>query len=102
MEVKVTPVFVMLGKWTDQGIRKITESPDRAKAAHEMFNKAGGKMQLFYTMGKYDFVAILEAPKDEDVMAILLCLGSMGDIRTMTMKAWTESDAAKLLTAKHP
>jgi len=96
------PVFVMLGKWTDEGIRKITDSPNRAKAAHEMVEKAGGKMQLFYTMGKYDFVGILELPKDEDAMAILLCLGSMGKIRTMTMKAWTESEAAKLLTAKHP
>ncbi len=96
------PVFVVLGNWTNQGIRKITEAPERAKAAHDMVNKAGGKMQLFYTMGKYDFVAIVEVPKDDDVMAINLCLGSMGNIRTTTMKAWTESEAAKILTAPHP
>jgi uncharacterized protein with GYD domain len=96
------PVFLVLGNWTDQGIRKITEAPERAKAAHDMVNEAGGKMQLFYTMGKYDFVAIIEVPRDEDVMAILLCIGSMGNIRTTTMKAWTESDASKLLTAPHP
>jgi uncharacterized protein with GYD domain len=102
LEVKVLPVFVVLGNWTAQGIRKITEAPKRAKAAHDMINKAGGKMQLFYTMGKYDFVAIIEVPKDDDVMAILLCLGSMGNIRTRTMKAWTEPEAAKILTAPHP
>jgi len=96
------PVFVVLGNWTDEGIRKVTESPDRAKAAQDMAKKAGGKMQIFYTMGMYDFVALLEVPKDEDAMAILLCLGSMGSIRTTTMKAWTESEAAKLLTAPHP
>ena len=96
------PVFIVLGNWTDQGIRKITEAPKRAKVAHDMVNKAGGKMQLFYTMGKYDFVAIVEVPKDEDYMAIILCLGSMGNFRTVTMKAWTESEAAKLLTAPHP
>jgi uncharacterized protein with GYD domain len=96
------PVFVVLGNWTDQGIRKITEAPERAKAARDMVNKAGGKMQLFYTMGKYDFIAIVEVPKDDDVMAILLCLGSMGNIRTRTIKAWTESDAAKILKAPHP
>jgi uncharacterized protein with GYD domain len=100
--VKVLPVFVVLGNWTDQGIRKVAESPKRAKATHDMVKKAGGSMQLFYTMGKYDFVAIIEVPKDEDVMAILLCLGSMGNIRTKTMKAWKESDAAKILTAPHP
>ena len=67
-----------------------------------MVEKAGGKMQLLYTMGKYDFISILEVPKDEDAMAILLCLGSMGNIRTTTMKAWKEEDTAKLLTAQHP
>ena len=102
MEVKVIPVFVVLGNWTDQGIRKITESPKRAKLVHDMVNKAGGKMQVFYTMGKYDFVAIIEVPKDEDAMAILLCIGSMGNVRTITMKAWTESDAAKLISVPHP
>ena len=96
------PVFLVLGNWTDQGIRKITESPGRAKMVHDMAEKAGGKMQLFYTMGKYDFALILEVPKDEDAMAILLCIGSMGNIRTTTMKAWPESEATKLLTAPHP
>jgi uncharacterized protein with GYD domain len=98
----ILPVFVVLGNWTEQGIKKISESPKRAKAAHDMVNKAGGKMQLFYTMGRYDFTAIIEVPKDEDIMAILLCLGSMGNIRTTTMKAWTEAEATKLLTAPHP
>jgi len=101
-EVKSIPIFLVLGNFTDQGIRKITESGDRDKLTHEMVKKAGGKMQLFYTMGKYDFALILEVPKDEDAMAILLCIGSMGNIRTTTMKAWPESEATKLLTAPHP
>lgn len=100
--MKVLPVFVVLGNWTDQGIRNITEAPKRAKVANDMVKKAGGKMQTFYTLGKYDFVAIIELPKDEDIMAILLCLGSMGNIRTTTMKAWTESEAAKIISAPHP
>ena len=60
MEVKAIPVFVVLGNWTDQGIRKITEAPKRDKSVHDMVNRAGGKMQIFYTMGKYDFVAIIK------------------------------------------
>jgi uncharacterized protein with GYD domain len=96
------PAFVVLGNWTDQGIRKVTDAPKRIKETRGMVEKAGGKMQLFYTMGRYDFVMIVEVPKDDDVMAILLCVGSMGNIRTTTMKAWTESDGAKLLTAPHP
>jgi uncharacterized protein with GYD domain len=102
LEVKVMPVFVVLGNWTDQGIRKVTEAPKRDKAVHDMVNKAGGKMQVFYTLGKYDFVAIIEVPKDDDVMAILLCIGGMGNVRTTTMKAWTEAEAAKIIAAPHP
>jgi uncharacterized protein with GYD domain len=52
-------------------------------------------------MGKYDFVLLVEIPKDEDMAAILLCTGSMGNIRTVTMKAWTEAEATKILTAPH-
>jgi uncharacterized protein with GYD domain len=96
------PSFVVLGNWTEQGIRKVTAAPERIKTTHSMVEKSGGKMQLFYTLGKYDFVMIVEAPNDDAMMAILLCLGSMGNVRTTTMKAWTEQEGAKLLKAPHP
>ena len=94
--------FVVFGNWTDQGIKEVKDAPDRIKKTHSMIEKAGGKMQLFYTAGKYDFVMIVEIPNADDLMAILLCIGSMGNIRTITMKAWTEADGAKVLTAPHP
>ena len=67
-----------------------------------MIEKAGGKMQFFTTMGKYDFVLVVDIPKDEDMAAILLCLGSMGNFRSTTMKAWNEAEAIKMLEAPHP
>jgi uncharacterized protein with GYD domain len=93
--------FIVLGNWTEQGIKNVAESPERVKATRKMIEKAGGKMQFFTTMGKYDFVLLVEIPKDEDIAAILLCTGSLGNIRTITMKAWTEAEATKLLTAPH-
>ena len=100
--MRILSSFIVFGNWTEQGIKKITEAPKRIKDTHGMIEKAGGKMQLFYTAGKYDFVMIVEIPKDDDLMAILLCIGSMGNIRTTTMKAWTEAEGAKILTAPHP
>ena len=94
--------FVVFGNWTEQGIKKVSKAPKRINETRSMIEKAGGKMQLLYTAGKYDFVMIVEVPKDEDLMAILLCIGSMGNIRTTTMKAWTEAEGAKILTAPHP
>jgi uncharacterized protein with GYD domain len=93
--------FIVLGNWTEQGIKNVAEVPERVKASRKMIEKAGGKMQFFTTMGKYDFVLLVEIPKDEDMASILLCTGSMGNIRTITMKAWTEAEANKLLTAPH-
>jgi uncharacterized protein with GYD domain len=93
--------FIVLGNWTEQDIINVTEVPERVKQSRKMIEKAGGKMQFFTTMGKYDFVLLVEIPKDEDMAAILLCTGSIGNIRTTTMKAWPEPEAAKLLTAPH-
>jgi uncharacterized protein with GYD domain len=68
-----------------------------------MIEKAGGKMQLFYTMGVYDFAMVVEGISDEAMAAILACLGGMGNIRTHTLKAWTEEEGAKILAAApHP
>ncbi|HMK94942.1 MAG TPA: GYD domain-containing protein [Candidatus Limnocylindrales bacterium] len=94
--------FIVLGNWTDQGIRAIQDAPERIKTTHDMIKKAGGKMQLYFTMGEYDFVIVVDGVKDEDMVAILLCLGSMGNIRTKTLKAWAEEEGTKLLTAPHP
>ncbi len=95
------PLFVVLGKWTDQGIRSVQNVPERAKKAKSMFEKAGGKMQIYYTLGKFDFVGIVDVPKDEDVAQILLCIGSMGNIRTITMKAWSDAEFEKMVSGAH-
>ena len=100
--MKFLPIFVVLGNWTEKGIKNVKDAPNRAKVAKDMVEKAGGKMQTFYTLGKCDFVSIIELPKEDDVMAILLCLGSMGNVRTITMKAWSESQVAKMLAKPHP
>ena len=91
------PHYISLIKWTDEGLRNVRESPKRADAAEQLAKQTGGKTQLFYTMGEYDLVALTEAPNDEAAMQILLQLGSMGNVRTTTMKAWTPADAAKIV-----
>jgi uncharacterized protein with GYD domain len=100
--VSVLPSFVVLGNWTDQGIRDVKAAPERIKTTHSMVEKAKGKMQLYYTLGTYDFVMIVEVPNDETIIEILSSLGSMGNVRTATMKAWTESEVATILKSSHP
>jgi len=94
--------FIVLGNWTEQGIKNIQQAPNRIKTTHELVEKAGGKMQLYYTLGEYDFVMVVEVPNDDAIGGILACLGSMGNVRTRTLKGWTEEEGAKILSAPHP
>ncbi len=95
------PHYFVLGQWTEQGVKSVKDSPRRAEAAKALAAKLGGKMDVYYTMGKYDFIAVAEAPNDEVVMQIALTLGSQGNVRTTTLKAWSAADGAKVI-AKVP
>jgi uncharacterized protein with GYD domain len=89
------PHYVVLGSYTEQGIRSVKDSVKRDGEARRIIEQAGGKMQLYYTLGEYDFVAILDLPSDEK---FLLQVGSSGNVRTKTLKAWNESDAHKVMS----
>lgn len=91
------PHYVSLVKWTDQGIRSIKDSPKRAEEARKAAQRMGGKMSLWYTMGKYDLVAVSEFPDDAAAQKFLYILGSQGNVRTTTLKAWSEEEAAGLI-----
>ncbi len=91
------PNYFVLGNWTDQGVRNVRESPKRVDAAKAMAEKLGGKLDVYYTMGKYDFIAVAQAPNDEAVMQLALQIGSQGNARTTTIKAWTVNEATKVL-----
>jgi len=91
------PHYISLVNWTDQGIRNVKETPKRADAVTGMASKLGAKMEIFYTMGEYDIVAVTEAPNDEAAMQLLLELGKLGNVRTKTLKAWTLAEATKVV-----
>lgn len=90
--------YISLIRYTDQGIRTIKESPNRLDAAKKAFQAAGGELKQFYlAMGKYDIVIISEAPDDETVARISLSLGSMGNVRTQTMRIFPEAEFRKIV-----
>jgi uncharacterized protein with GYD domain len=90
--------YLVLWNWTEQGIRNFKDSPKRVEAFEQLVKKHGGKVVEFvYTLGKYDGATLVEAPSDEAFLKIALSLGSLGNVRTTTLKAWTASEAAKVL-----
>ncbi len=92
--------YIGLINYTDQGIRNVKDSPKRAEAARKVIRDMGGDMTgLFLTMGTYDLVAILEAPSDEVMAQFVLTLGAQGNVRTTTLKAFTESEYEEIIAA---
>lgn len=94
--------YITLVSFTDQGIRDVKQSPARAQAFREQAEKAGARVKdIYWTLGNYDLVAILDAPNEETAMALLLATGSMGNVRTQTLKAFS-SEEMKSILAKMP
>ena len=92
------PMYVSLVQFTDQGIHNIKDTVKRSEAAMAEAEKMGMKIvQPLWTMGAYDVVVLLEAPDDETMSAFTLKIGSMGSVKTHTMRAFTKDDMEKIL-----
>ncbi len=85
--------YIMLFNYTDQGIRGFKESPKRQEAARETARTFGVELkEIYLTMGLYDFVGIAEATEDQAVAKFALSLGALGNVRTTTLKAFTQAE----------
>lgn len=90
--------YIALSSFTDQGIRSIKDTTKRADAAREAARKFGASMpQLYWTLGKYDLVAIIEAPDDESATAFSLAIAGAGNIRMQTLRAFNKDEMNGIL-----
>ena len=82
--------YILLMKYTDEGVKNIKDVPRRIQQASEGGERMGGKIVSFYpVMGEYDYVCIAEFEDDETMMTYSLVLNSIGNVRTTTLKAFT-------------
>jgi len=92
------PTYIMLARFTEQGIRNIKDSPKREEVFRTLCKKVGGQVKDVYrTMGRYDVVAIVDAPDAVTMNAILYSLGSLGNVRTETLRAFTRPETDQAL-----
>jgi len=90
--------YVSLLQFTDQGIRNIRDSIKRAGAATAEAEKMGAKVtDAFWTMGAYDVVLLLDAPDDETISAFSLKVGSLGNVKSQTMRAFRREEMESIL-----
>jgi uncharacterized protein with GYD domain len=92
------PMFIVLGKFTQKGIENMKASPERLEAARKVAKSAGGEIkEFYYTMGRYDFIAVCEAPSVESMTRSLYIISGTGAVRTETLPATPTDKAADIL-----
>ena len=91
-------MYVSLIQFTDQGIRNIKKTIKRGDAAMAEAEKMGVKIvEEFWTMGTYDVVVVFDAPNDETMSAFVLKIGSLGNVKSHTMRAFRREEMAAVL-----
>lgn len=92
--------FISLVNFTEQGVREIKATAERSEKFKATAQKAGVTVkEVFWTMGAYDIVLVLEGPDDKTVAATMVGLASLGNVKTQTMRAFNAAEM-KEITAK--
>lgn len=92
------PTYVALVKWTEQGRQKVATIADRIGEVAQQGEQMGVKTIGHYvTMGRFDQVAVLDAPDDETMARMLLMVAGRGNAETETLRAWTVDEVRNLV-----
>jgi uncharacterized protein with GYD domain len=93
------PLFICALSWTEQGIKTIKDAPKRALGARDLAKKCGIEIkQVYLTTGEADLLVFVETPSGDNVAKFALALSAQGNVRTRTMRAWTEAEYTKLVS----
>ncbi len=91
--------YVLLSRFTQQGAQNIKDGPARLEAVKETLQGLGAELKDFYlTLGEYDAVVVVEAPDDETVATASLAIGSLGNVRIETLRAFTEDEYGQIVS----
>jgi uncharacterized protein with GYD domain len=94
------PTYVTLIHYTDQGVKTFKDLPQRLDETRRAGEAVGARLIGFYlTMGQYDAIAISEAPDDAAVARLALAAGARGNVKTETLRAFTEDEAKAIAAA---
>jgi len=90
--------YIVLGNYTEQGIKNVADTLKRTDAVKAMVQKLGVTLkETYWTLGSYDIVATYEAPDDVAITALGLSLGKLGNVRTQTLRAFSAADMNGIL-----
>jgi uncharacterized protein with GYD domain len=90
--------YVVLARFTEQGVKNAKDSPKRAEAFKQMAETFGVTVKdIFWTQGRYDIVIVIDAPDELSATALNLSLSALGNIRTESLRAFSSTDMLKIV-----
>lgn len=82
------PTYILLSTLTSEGRKTIKERPERIKEVNKEIEKFGAKvLEQYATLGRYDFVNVVDAPNNDAITRVSIELGSRGTVHIMSMPA---------------
>ena len=92
--------YVVLAKFTAQGIAGIKESPNRARAFVQAKGQEYGLniKSTLWLLGEYDLLIVAEVPNDVMGAAAIVSLAKAGNLHTTTMRAFSADEMTEILT----
>ncbi|MCD6249916.1 MAG: GYD domain-containing protein [candidate division Zixibacteria bacterium] len=94
--------YITLVSFTEEGVKNLKNTCRRAKAFSEKVKKKGINIQqTFWTFGRYDIIHMFEAPNDEVAAAMSFTLGSLGNVRTETLRAFAIEEMTDIVADVH-
>jgi uncharacterized protein with GYD domain len=90
--------YIVLANFTEHGIRSVQDTTRRADAFKALAKTFGISVKdIYWTLGRYDIITTVDAPDDVAVTALGLSLGKSGNIRTETLRAFSQADMGAVL-----
>ena len=90
--------YVVLASFTDQGIRSVKDTAKRAKGFRDLAKQMDAVIKdIYWTLGTYDVVLTMEAPNDDTAAALMMKAGSLGNLKSQTLRAFSESEIGPIL-----
>ncbi len=90
--------YIVLANFTEHGIRSVKDTTRRADAFKDLAKMFGISVKdIYWTLGRYDIVTTIEAPDEMSVTALGLSLGKSGNIRTETLRAFSQDEMSAVL-----
>jgi uncharacterized protein with GYD domain len=90
--------YLSLLTFTEQGLRNVQQSSERAKQFNKSVEAAGGKViSQYWSVGEVDGCILFEVPNEETAASLLLALGKLGNVHTRSLRVYDEQEFSRIV-----